>query len=69
MKNLILKYNRFMLRLDICAHMLFYSKDERLLQYLTNRIPREVDPFYWEDEYLLHHLQKKDEELKWSKNE
>lgn len=66
MKKLIRNYNAFMLRLDICAHILFHTKHERVLQYLDNRLDlRNEDHFYKSDEYLLHTLQKKDQEYKW----
>lgn len=61
------KLKKFFKKLDICVHILLNSGDERFLQYLSNRIPRDIDAFYMEDEYLLHTLEKKDEELKWQK--
>lgn len=58
-----------MTKLSICAHILFYSKHERFLPYLINRALTDIDSSYKSDEYLLHTLQKKDEELKWRAND
>lgn len=56
---------RLILKLNICAHILFHSKHERILQYLDNRLNlRDEDYFYKSDEYLLHTLRKIDEGLK-----
>ena len=67
-KKRILKFDYFLRKLDICVHILFNSKNERILQYLDNRLDlRNEDHFYESDEYLLHTLRKKDEEYKWAK--
>jgi hypothetical protein len=67
MKNKISRiiehFNKLLIKLDICYQILNYSESERFLQYLVNRIPRDMDPFYIEDEYLLNTLRIKDERL------
>lgn len=51
-------------KLGLMNHILFKSNNERFMQYLSNRIDlKNKDPFYWTDEYVLHHLNKKDKEF------
>lgn len=65
MKNLKTKFKAFTLKLEVCAHILFNSKNERILQYLDNRLNlNDKECYYKSDEYLLHTLQKKDKEFK-----
>ena len=63
------RVNAFFTRLDICIHILLHSKHERVLQYLSNRLPRDVDPFYKSDEYLLNTLRNRDEEFECLRNQ
>lgn len=68
MKNLMTKFNRFCILLDLFVHIWKNGKSERFIQYLTNRIPPESDLFYVTDEWFLNYLRQKDEELKYEQN-
>ena len=54
----IIDKRKFINKLKICFYILFDGKHERVLQYLSNRLPETSEYFYVEDAALIGHIKR-----------